>query len=527
MNSTQARLIPINSDNGNSIPVITLGHRVTIGRAPGNIITINDRELSKFHAEIVADSDGFVLCDLSSSNGTFVNGKRIQRHRLVEGDVIIMGANQYSFVPEGSLEKSIAAVAILPESPIDKTKVIATSQGDVLASAQAIEDIEALRQAHNHVRAAFAAVRSLLETTDLRALCEKILEVTFSLLKAETGALLLFDDNHQLVPWAHRNYGVANERIIISRTIVEEVMRRRTAVLASDALTDSRWGSAQSVVMSGVRSLMCVPLTSANNVYGLLHVGNSKEIGAFGATDLELISGIGVGAGLALSNAYLTHQLKEEASFREFLGRFLSPMVVEQVMSRKIELKRGGSEAEVTVMFADIRGFTSLTERSKASDVVNLLNEYFEQMVEVVFRYSGILDKFIGDALMAVWGTPVSTRDDAARALKAACEMQEVVESYNAVRSDRGQEPIAIGIGLASGRCVSGAIGARRRMEYTVIGDAVNVASRLAGLATAGNVLCDDETFRRARSPQGAQSLAPTQVKGRSRPVKIFDVTAT
>lgn len=523
---SQARLVPLADDGAPGRTSVPLGAHVTIGRAPTNTVTTHDRELSKFHAEIVLDGDGYVIRDLDSSNGTFVNGKRITHQRLASGDLVEMGAQRYRFMGAGVADDHVPPVSILPTSPVDRTTVIASSHIDTLTAGQKIDDRETLRKAYDRFRTAFEAVRSLLETTDLHELCNKALEVTFQILKAENGALLLFDDNHQLIPWAYRGVGGAGERIIISRTIVEEVLKRRVAVLASDALTDARWGGAQSVVMSGVRSLMCVPLSCGNNIYGLLHIGNSKEVGAFQPSDLELMNGIGVGAGLALSNAFLTHQLKEEARTREFLGRFLSPVVVEQVMARKVDLKRGGHEANVTIMFADIRGFTSLTERSHASDVVNLLNEYFDQMVEVVFRHGGVLDKFIGDALMAVWGTPLSSDDDAARALAAARDMQETVASYSDVRKDRGQEPVAIGIGLASGRCVSGTIGAHRRMEYTVIGDAVNLASRLAGVALAGQVLCDDETFRRAGSPREAKPLPPTPVKGKTQPVAIYSVTA-
>jgi adenylate cyclase len=154
--------------------------------------------------------------------------------------------------------------------------------------------------------------------------------------------------------------------------------------------------------------------------------------------------------------------------------------------------------------------------------VVSLLNEYFDQMVEAVFEHGGVLDKYIGDALMAVWGTPVSQPEDASRAVAAACDMQQILVSLNAMRADRGAEPIGVGIGLASGVCVSGAIGARRRMEYTVIGDAVNLASRLAGMAGTGEVLCDEPTFRRAGEPAGSCELPPAQVKGKHRPVAVF-----
>jgi adenylate cyclase len=295
--------------------------------------------------------------------------------------------------------------------------------------------------------------------------------------------------------------------------------------LASDALADVRWSAAQSVVLSGVRSLMCVPLLSGDSVYGLLHVGNASRVAAFSQTDLELITGIGSGAGVALSNAFMAHRLAEEVRARESLGRFLSPVLVDQVLQNRVDLKRGGEEREVTVVFADIRGFTSLTERSEPHAVVSLLNDFFDQMVEVVFRHGGVLDKYIGDALMAVWGTPVSQDQDAARAIAAAGEMQEVLASLNELRRAGGLEAIGVGIGLASGKCISGAIGARRRMEYTVIGDAVNLASRLAGLAKAGEVLCDEPSFIRGGRPV-ATPLPAAQVKGKNKPVSVYQLRA-
>jgi adenylate cyclase len=154
--------------------------------------------------------------------------------------------------------------------------------------------------------------------------------------------------------------------------------------------------------------------------------------------------------------------------------------------------------------------------------VVSLLNEYFDQMVEVVFCHGGALDKFIGDALMAVWGMPVASDQDALRAVAAAQEMLSTLESFNMFRADRGEEAVRVGIGLATGSCVVGAIGARRRLDYTVIGDAVNLASRLADVAGPGQIICDAETYTRAGAPADAERLAPQQVKGKDQPVVIY-----
>ncbi len=520
-----ARLVPLGgvaAALGAEIPLKT--GRTRFGRAPKNDVLLNDPEVSKYHAEIWIGAEGAVLKDLGSSNGTYVNTRAVDQHLLAPGDELEIGGCKFRY------EKTVAphrrsSVTIVAQSPIDGTQVLATSHMEALKPGAEIRDAELLRRRYDRVRTAFDAVGQLIETTDIALLCQRILEVAFRLVNAESGAVMLFDAEANLVPWASRGKKAdESPDILISRTIVDQVIRDRTAVLASDALTDRRWSSAESVVLSGVRSLMCVPLLCAENVYGLLHVGNTSVVAAFSQADLELMTGIGSGAGVALSNAFMAHQLAEEVRTRESLGRFLSPVLVEQVMQNNLELGRGGAEREVTVMFADIRGFTSLTERSAPQDVVSLLNEYFDQMVEVVFRHHGVLDKYIGDALMAVWGTPVGSAEDAQRAITAAREMQEVLASLNELRVERGQEPIAIGVGLASGACVAGAIGARKRMEYTVIGDAVNLASRLAGLARAGQVLCDEPTYARAGRPAGSEPLEPAKVKGKNRPVAVFSL---
>jgi adenylate cyclase len=518
------RLIPAAGENRAKDEIPLSDSRVSLGRSGSNTVILDDREVSKNHAEIVPDGDGHLLRDLGSANGTFVNNKSVRLHRLVHGEIVQLGGCKYRYEAVGQTHAS--RVTILPQSPVDKTQVLMSSDMTTSRAGPEVRDLDRIRSLYERIHTAFEAVQKLLETTDIQVLCGRILDVVFELVRAETGAVLLFDANHQLVPWATRICRGETEQIVISRTIVDQVIRKKAAMLATDALSDGRWSNSESVVLSGVRSLMAVPLMKSERIYGLLHVGNSSETGAFGQADLELLTGIGTGAGVALSNAFLAHQLAEEARTRESLGRFLSPVLVEQVLARKIEMERGGEERDVTVMFADIRGFTSLTERSEARVIVELLNTYFDQMVEVVFKHHGTLDKFIGDAIMALWGTPVVSPDDAARAIAAGREMQETLVSLNAVRTERGEEPIAIGIGLASGRCVSGAMGARRRMEYTVIGDAVNLASRLAGIAKAGEILCDEETFTRARKPKESEKLPPAQVKGKTKPVPVYRLRA-
>lgn len=514
---THARLVPTSAEgNAARRPYALSGPRISIGRAPGNNLILRDPEVSKAHAEIVVENGAFVVRDLGSSNGTFVNGEAITFRRLEPGDEVEFGQSQFRF--ETGRESS--KVTILSSGPIDQTRVIAQQEITPLMPGKTLDEEDALRAVYDQVRVAFEAVQDLIATAEPRQLCERVLDFTFRLVPAETGAILLYDTRRKLTPFASRSQDGASGNIVISRTVLDQVTTHHAAVLASDALRDQRWADAESVVLSGNRSLMCVPIVQGKTIYGVVHVGNASQVAAFGRSDLELMGGIGSGAGVVLANAFLAQRLAEEAKNRESLGRFLSPNVVEQVVNKRIDIKRGGVEKEVTVMFADIRGFTSLSERRSASDVVDMLNQYFDQMVEVVFQHHGTLDKFIGDALMAVWGSPVERKDDASLAIACARDMQSTLESLNAHRTASGEEPIEIGIGLASGNCVAGAMGARRRMEFTVVGDAVNLASRLSGVARGGEVLCDAATYYRAGRPV-SEELPATKVKGKDKPVVI------
>jgi adenylate cyclase len=202
----------------------------------------------------------------------------------------------------------------------------------------------------------------------------------------------------------------------------------------------------------------------------------------------------------------------------------LSPAIAEQVVSGKVEVAKGGQLRETTVLFSDIRGFTSMSESRDAQEIVEMLNEYFEQMVEIVFRYEGTLDKFVGDEIMALYGSPVTHEDDAVRAVRTALDMLEVLEQWNRERSARGQVPVHIGIGINSGEVVAGYLGSSKALEYTVIGDSVNVGARLCSAAQPGQILVSEDTERRLHNLFELRELPPMALKGKSKPLRIYSV---
>ncbi|MGQ0506193.1 MAG: adenylate/guanylate cyclase domain-containing protein, partial [Myxococcaceae bacterium] len=274
-----------------------------------------------------------------------------------------------------------------------------------------------------------------------------------------------------------------------------------------------------------IRSAMAVPLLSNGVLKGVLFLDTRERINAFSEKDLKILSGIAAQAAIALENAQLAKKIESEAVTRAELSRFLSPAVADMVVRGQVELLRQGRLADITVLFADIRGFTTMSENESPQVVVDMLNTFFTAMSAVVFRNEGNLDKFIGDCVMAVWGPPQSHEDDPARALRAALEMQDAVTVMNSDRQLAGQPPIAVGIGVNTGQAVVGYMGSNERHEYTAIGDCVNTASRLCGLAKAGEVLATEMTMKRAGQPFRADALPMAQVKGREKGVLIFRVT--
>ncbi|NEQ49437.1 MAG: adenylate/guanylate cyclase domain-containing protein [Leptolyngbya sp. SIO3F4] len=218
--------------------------------------------------------------------------------------------------------------------------------------------------------------------------------------------------------------------------------------------------------------------------------------------------------------------ISQEKRMKTTLYRYMTPSVAEQVMALGEDSLMVGMRRDVTVLFSDIRGYTSLTESLEASQVVSMLNEYFETMVEAVFNHQGTLDKFIGDALMAVFGAPLPLENHGWSGIEAALDMRERLVHFNRSRQANGQPKINIGIGLSSGEVVSGNIGSRKKMEYTVIGDGVNLSSRLEGVTKeyGCDIVMSEHTYERCRDLVWVRELDLTRVKGKTKPVKIYEL---
>jgi adenylate cyclase len=207
-------------------------------------------------------------------------------------------------------------------------------------------------------------------------------------------------------------------------------------------------------------------------------------------------------------------------------GRYVSKDVFQQLMSDPALAELGGKRREMTVLFSDIRGFTAHSEKGEAEEIVATLNEYFSRMVEIVFKHHGTLDKFVGDMVMALFGAPLNDASHADHAVEAAIEMVTELNALNAKWAAEGKPPLDIGIGINSGDMIAGNIGSRAIMSYTVIGDAVNLGSRLESLNKeyGTRIIISDATRVRLTKPQAIRPLGDVVVKGKTKPVAIFEV---
>jgi class 3 adenylate cyclase len=219
---------------------------------------------------------------------------------------------------------------------------------------------------------------------------------------------------------------------------------------------------------------------------------------------------------------HVAEELGRREKMKALMGKYMSKQVAEHVMANAGDLALGGVRREVSVLFADVRGFTSYSEKHSAEDVTRTLNEYFQVVVEVIAAHEGVLDKFIGDGIMVVFGAPAPQPDHALRAVLTGLEMQAALNSLNLKRAQRGDDPIAIGIGVNTGIVVSGNLGSIERMEFTVIGDTVNLAARLEGRAAQGQVLIGQNTYDKVRDRVLAEHLGALPVKGKQAPVEIW-----
>ncbi len=496
--------------------------RIRIGRLPDNDIVINDVLVSRRHCEIVKEQGRWKIIDLESLNGTYVNNLRIKEEYLASGDVIVVGNIQLVF--EDRLPEIHSPQKIFEQELIRPVQEIENELG--LQSQLKKEELKPDESAHFYILYQFA--RALNSATSLNELLDLSLELVFQVINAERGVIFLLDEKGQLKLSSARTRekGKVDELDIpVSSTIAQKVIEEKAGIITNDAKYDPRFQAGESIIAYNIRSAICAPIWEKSEVRGVIYLDNLLQTYAFSEDDLRLLSAIAHHLAIALREEELKARMREEAVFRSHLARFHSPEVVnlifEQVRKGE-ELSQQISEREVTILFADICGFTRLCEKIAPEELAGLLNNYFDQMSKIIFKYKGTVDKFIGDAIMAVFGAPISYGNDAELAIYAGLEMMEEMKKLREKLEQRMRFQIRIGIN--TGVVVAGYIGSSQRLEYTVLGDPVNVASRLQELALPGTIYIGETTYERVKGLFRVKEIGSIRLRGKEQEIKTYQV---
>lgn len=477
-----------------------------IGRALENDIVLNNAIVSRRHAEVQLRGREAWVSDQGSRNGISVNRLRVKEARLSDGDVIGVGPFEIRF------EDRAAQSVVLDDN---KYYPLAAEARDVGAGE--------LPELALDLREFYRISRRLNGIVGLRELLDAAMEEVLRVVPAQRGILMLFKGS-ELVPMVV--YPPTQGDVAISSTIARRALEGHEAVLTRDARLD--FGGSQSIISANIRSAICVPLLCEGRVLGLINV-DSPGRDQFGERERDLLAAVANQAALNIERTRLTEQLRAQEQQRQLFERFLSPNVAHDVASYFSEhgRLREPQECVVTVLFADVKGFSSLSERLSPREVQDLLNEYLHEMTEVVFRFSGTLDKYIGDGIMALFGAPELGEQHppgvhAARAVDAALGMIEA--HHHLVAKLDPSKAFDFRIGINTGPVYAGFFGTRQRLEYTVIGDTVNTASRLEGKAELNTVLISEATRAAVGSAFEVQEMGNFQLKGKAQLVQTFKV---
>jgi adenylate cyclase len=516
---------------------------VVIGRSPDCQIVLKDFGISRTHARIVVDEDGIRIADLKSKNGTQVNGVPIVEAPLKDGDRILLGKFQLAFSKtlEGKVvldeDKPLSEEAgTIIRSVGELSRLLSTTDtkgGVAAADAKKAPDVAEIEKSNRILKVLTKVAETLIAVRPVEEVLEQVMDIVFEHIPSDRGFLMLQEEpDNKLVPMVikHRNpgSGVDSGKITISKTIADRVLKDRVSILTSDAMVDPRFGAGDSIRFHGIRSAMCAPLWNKDQVIGIIHVDSPMLTNCFTLNDLDLLTALANYAAVAVERARLNQKILAEEKKRERLGRFLSPQVTQRILNASDSqgAALGVPEVkDVSILFADIVGFTTMSEKMSPAAVALLLNDYLSRMTDVIFKYDGTLDKYIGDAIMAVYGAPLDMPDHAAAAVKSALEMQERLTEFN---SERKEGPhLRIRIGINSGKAVAGEIGSINKKEYTVLGDVVNTASRLeSSVAKPGMVVIGENTYNAVIDQFECKSMGSFTLKGKEKVVSVYEVVS-
>ncbi len=528
--------------NGEDRVVPLAGGRTRLGRGSDNDVVLSDVSVSRYHAEILREGSGWTVNDLKSTNGVEVNRVPVEKAPLRPGDLLTIGSFEIRLEEEEArparpapaaadeaLDGTIAglgnATIIRPLAEFAAAYGLKEGVGPAPTMVQETEE-----QAYVHRMFGFLTrlARMLTVAESVDDVLSRVLDLAFEAFPVDRGFILLSDDTGELVCELARIKSTSERHptgeVPVSRTMLQAVMHERVAMVTFDAQADQRLSGGESIRLHQIRSAMCTPLWSGERIMGVIQVDSPFHVGAFRERDLDVLTTLANYAAVAVERIRYARKAEFERQARSRLERYHSPSVIEEVLKGGDEGMRRLQSAQATVLFADLVGFTAFAENAPPERVAESIDAFLDLSVEAIFRAGGTLDKFIGDCVMAFFGAPVAQADHAVRAVRAAVEIQEGLAAWNARRAAEGLPGFKARVALNSGPVVVGDIGSARRVDYTVLGNTVNVASRLEGVAPPDEIVLGPETHRLLGGAFPTEPMGELQLKGLQQRIPAYRV---
>ncbi len=527
-----------------------------IGRTPENDLEVKDSLISRRHSSIIKKGDRHILYDLGSSNGTYVNREKVEMKVLEDGDVIRLGDTEITYNDErpkqktgarttgevravgpGAQQEGMADIGgnrYIVQHVDDVAKSYSFDITDALSQGLSLRDIRKEVQGEKAAKESkmffilFQVGKALSAAPTLDAMLQISMKLIFEVINSERGVIFTPSaDGQSLAPTLAYVRGkgiVPGSEIHISSTITNQVVNEKVSIVTSDALQDPRFMQGQSIVQYNIRSALCVPLWEEQRVYGAIYLDNLAKTYAFTRDDLDLLTAIANLIATRIKSEELHEKLRREEVLRNNLQKYHSPDVVEYLLSHGGEVSLEVTDREVTVMFADVESSTKMAEALGPQRVAELLNQFFEMATSAIFEHKGSVNKFIGDEVMAIWNAPLDLADHALEAVKSAVKLLKEVERHNRANPDH---KFNVRLGINTGKVVAGNVGTHVRLEYTVIGDTVNVAKRLTGFPQVNRIVVGPNTYEAIKGFFQAKDLGDTIIKGREKSMHAYEIVTS
>lgn len=483
------RLVIHQEDGTETVLQLALGS-YTLGRESSCDLVIPVQCISRIHARIQLSDDAVDVEDLGSNGGTWLESQPITaRTRVPLPTVLVFGNLPFEISSTSCPFPTPEPATHVPSSA---PETIQFTLNGTTHRPLSVRDLN--EQTSRRLEMLYELPLKFAAEKNLPRLCSLILDEVIALIPgAVRGALLVKD---VLDGKLSLRASVPSDTPAVSRTLVLKAATEQIGFIWGDTESD-RQNISSSMAALRIRTGMYAPLVWEGDTVGVLLVDNPHRRSAFQHEDLQFLLSVAHYAASALTNQMLQNEITQNNRTLQHLLANFSPKIRDRLLakSREGKLQPGGEKSLVTILFSDLRGFTKTSASLEAEVVVEMLNDYFGVLGQVIFRHDGTIDKFIGDAILAVFGSPEPDEYHAWRAVCAAIEMQRALAEINTRRKAAGQPVCEMGIGVYTGEVLHGFIGTEERLEYTVIGDTANKGSRYCDGAKAGEIALGPFTY--------------------------------